>query len=276
MIERVIANQEELGFECERIACADPYYKVSHWPEKFSIEHIKQEREDFKAIGKLDTWLREKMCQATSEETRIISEDDFNWYSPGMADTIASNAVSVDATLDPASSKELKACFRAIVVRALMKDGHWYILEIAYGRWDSIGTIDKIFQMVMRWGVRRFGIEKGQLQQTYEPLLYREMSLRNQRFQLHALEHGKIGSKLERIRNLQPRFKSKSVWFPDQAYWLEEFKEEIRGVTNYEIKSEFIDLVDAMAMHDQWPDSPHQATIANDKRNENVQRMAIR
>jgi len=276
MIERVMANHKELGFDVERVACASEDYTESTWSAKYTIEEIMTEKANFTAIGKLETWLREKMCQASSEETRIIVDEDYCWYSPSMADTIAANAESVDATLDPASSTQKAACFRAIVVKARMKDGHWYILEIPYGRWDSIELIDKIFQMVTRWGIRRFGIEKGMLQQTYEPLLYREMSLRNIRFALEPLEHGKIGNKLDRIVNIQPRFKAKTVWFPDNAYWLEEFKSEIAGVTKTEIKSEFIDLVDALAMHDQWQDSYHVSTIANEKQMTNQPRMAIR
>ncbi len=273
IIERVHNNSETLGYKCHKIP--EIIKGEAAWKEKRGIDEILEEKKAYRDLGKLDIWLREKMCQSSSEETRLVVEDDYNWYSPGMAETIAANAESVDATLDPASSKEKKACYRAIVVKAKMKDGHWYILEVLYGRWDSLELIEKIFFCVQRWGVRRFGIEKGQLQQTYEPILYREMSLRNIRFTLEGLEHGKIGNKLERIRNLQPRFKSGSVWLPDYATWLEEFKAEMAGVTNYEIKSEFIDIIDALAMHDQWQDSPYVANLANQKKDSELPRRAL-
>lgn len=47
---------------------------------------------------------------------------------------------------------------------------------------------------------------------------------------------------------LQPYFKSGSLWFPDNDYWLTEMKNELAGVTRDEIKSEFIDCVDSLAM----------------------------
>ena len=92
---------------------------------------------------------------------------------------------------------------------------------------------------------------------------------------LEGMEHGKVGSKIARITNLQPYFRSRSVWFPDHADWLEELKSELRGVTQYEIKSEYIDLVDAMAMHDQWGDDYSVMNIANEKRFASLPTRAI-
>jgi len=247
IIERVAKNADSLGFKFKRIPCADEHLTVSTWAEKQSIEDIKKERADFDAVGKLDVWLREKMCMAVNEETRIFKSDMYRFYPSVLRDRLAEEGEIV-AALDPASSKKYTACFRAIVVGALMPDGHWYILDVPYGRWDSVELMDKMFNVVRKWGIRDFGIEKGQYQQVIEPVLYREMTLRKCRFGISELEHGKIGSKLERIKMLQPYFKSGSVWFPDKAEWLDEMKSELAGVTRDDIKSEYIDLVDALAM----------------------------
>jgi crotonobetainyl-CoA:carnitine CoA-transferase CaiB-like acyl-CoA transferase len=65
------------------------------------------------------------------------------------------------------------------------------------------------------------------------------MTLRKCRFNVTPLEHGKIGGKLDRIKMMQPYFKSGSVWFPDNAEWLTEMKNELAGVTRDELKSEY-------------------------------------
>lgn len=250
IIERVENNAETLKFKFRRIACADKEMKESSWPAKYSIEELIQEREDYQKSGELDVWLRERMCISVNEETKTFKEEDYRYYTPSLADMIADRG-HVQATLDPASSKNKGSCFRAIVVNSIMPDGHWYILEVLYGRWDSNELIDKMFHAVRKWGFRDFGIEKGQLQQFMEPILYNEMTRRDCRFNIIPLEHGKIGSKLERIKSLQPRFKSHSIWFPDYSEWLDELKSELAGVTISEIKSLMIDLVDALAMHNQ-------------------------
>lgn len=245
--ERVAKHGEELGFKFKRIPCANEEMTKAAWPEKESIEKIKQEREDFTKMGKLDVWLREKMCTAVSDETRLFNNNMYRHYPSVLKDKIASEG-EVLATLDPASSSRKDSCFRAIVVGSLMPDGHWYFLDVPYGRWDSVELMNKMFEVVRKWGVREFGVEKGQYQQFLEPVLYREMTLRKCRFNITPLEHGKMGSKLERIKMLQPYFKSGSVWFPQEAEWLTEMKNEFAGVTRDELKSEFVDLIDAAAM----------------------------
>jgi len=247
VIERVARNAESLGFKFKRIPCANEDLSVSAWPEKQTIEEIKKERVDYEDIGKLDVWLREKMCMAVNDETRIFKEGMYRHYPASLKDQLASGG-EVLAALDPASSKRADSCFRSITVGSLMPDGHWYILDNPYGRWDSVELMDKIFECVRKWGIKDFGIEKGQYQQVIEPILYREMTLRNCRFNVSELEHGKIGSKLERIKMLQPYFKGGSIWFPEGDHWLTEMKSELAGITRTEIKSEFCDLCDSIAM----------------------------
>lgn len=247
IIERVGKNAENLGFKFKRIPCADEQMTKSAWPEKQSIEEIIQERKDYEAVGKLDVWLREKMCVAVSDETRLFNDTMYRYYPSSLRDRLASEG-EVLASLDPASSKRADSCFRSITVGALMPDGHWYLLDNPYGRWDSVELMDRIFGCVRKWGIRDFGVEKGQYQQFLEPVLYREMTLRKCRFNVTPLEHGKLGSKLERIKMLQPYFKSGAVWFPEGAEWLTEMKNELAGVTRDELKSEFVDLIDGLSM----------------------------
>lgn len=270
IIERIFANEakakqsdniEPLGFKCVRVPIADPLLETSNWPDMFSVEFIQKERKSYNDLGQLSIWLRERMCVAVNDETRIFREEDYTYFTPELIDKICSGAQEVFATLDPASSKHSGSCFRAIVVFARMKDGHWYILEIPYGRWDSLELLDKMFDVVSKYGIRRFGIEKGHFKQILEPFIYKEMTRRGIRFNIVPIEHGKAGSKLERIKMLQPRFKCHAVWFPDDAYWLSELKAELAGVTADEIKSLYIDLVDAMAMGEQMDTSVNYGII---------------
>jgi predicted phage terminase large subunit-like protein len=205
------------------------------------------------------------MCKAVSDETRIFRDKDLTFFPPSLTISMAAEAEEVFATLDPASSKELGACFRAIIICARMKDGHWYIVDVPYGRWDSVELLDKMFSAVRRWGIRRFGIEKGMFKQVFEPFIYKEMTKRNVRFSIEEIEHAKAGSKLERIKMLQPRFRAHAVWFPNEAEWLDEIKAELAGVTRTEIKSQFIDLVDALAMCEQMDVSLDYGVVKADK-----------
>jgi hypothetical protein len=75
---------------------------------------------------------------------------------------------------------------------------------------------------------------------------------------------------------LQPRFKGRSIWFPDRADWLDEMKNELAGVTNYEIKSEYIDLVDSLCMHEQMNRAPVVIDQTTSLRERYLPRMAVK
>lgn len=248
VIERVIKNADELGFQAIKIPVMID--GKSTWEEKQSLEEIEAERDSFARMGKLDIWYAEKMCQALAQESKVFQEEDFRYYSPHRKEDLISRC-NVYACLDPASSTSASACYRAITVTGVDADNYWFLLDCKFGRWDSAETIDKIFDIVIKYGLKSFHIEKGWYVQVIEPFLTKEMQKRNIFFNVVPLEHAKQGTKLERIKLLQPRFKAHTVYFPDTADWLGEFKSELAGVTKDEIKSEYIDCVDAFAMTEQ-------------------------
>jgi len=266
IIERIIETQgklQKIKFKTMRIGILDEDNKPT-WPTKYQTESVLKEKQDYDAWGKLEIWLRERMCQATSEETRIFNEGDYRYYTARSIDRIMQGCNKF-ATLDPAYSQRKSACYRAITVNAVSSDNYWYIPEILFGRWDSITLIDKIFDTVTKYKLRDFGIEKGEYKEVIEPFILKEMSKRNVFFNIIPLEHAKQGSKLERIKMLQPRFKAHSIWFPDDApLWLTELKSELKGVTNTVIKSLFIDLVDSLAMQEQIAKAPYGRTPRKD------------
>lgn len=254
VIERVITNANELEFDTLRIPSMID--GVSTWPTKNTVEDIEKVKAAYAKIGKLDIFYSEMMCVAVSEETRIFNEKDYRYYSPNRVDELAS-VCNVYAVLDPASSTKKTSCLRAVDVVGVDTNNNWFILDIRYGRWNSAEMMDVIFDVVKRWGLRDFHIEKGVYEQVIEPFLTIEMKRKNVFFNVEPLEHATVGSKLERIKMLQPRFKAHSIYFPDEAEWLPELKSELAGVTKDAIKSQFIDVVDALTMVCQIAQAPH-------------------
>lgn len=259
VIERTINNAEELKFKPIKIPVMVD--GVPTWEEKQNLKEIEEERASYAAMGKLDIWYAEKMCQALAEESRIFKEEDYRYYSPERKEDLIGRC-NLYACLDPASSTNSAACYRAITIVGVDSENYWFILDVLYGRWDSAETIEKIFNCVIKYGLRTFHIEKGWYVQVIEPFLNQEMQKRNVFFNVVPLEHAKQGSKLERIKILQPRFKAHTVYFPDKADWLPELKSELAGVTKDEIKSEYIDCVDALAMTEQVALPPVNSKIS--------------
>lgn len=260
IVERVMKNADVLGFKKHRIPIETD--GVPTWPAMFPMEFITKEKEAYRHTGKLDIWLRERMCQSTSEETRVFNMDFFPRFSFTEIPAIIRTA-KLFGTLDPAASVTQSACFRAICINAVTIENYWMLIDMPYGRWDSVTLIDKIFMAVTKYGLKSFGIEKGMLFDFMKPFLTARMVKDQIFFELVPLEHAKKGTKLERIKMLGPRSKTRSIWLPDFAEpidglpsWITELELELTGVTNNEIKSEFSDLMDALAMQDQIATPP--------------------
>lgn len=257
IVERIFAAKDDLDFKCRRVSAINVVdgKEESAWPEMFPLTEIHAQREKFRRQGLLSIWLEEKMCLATSEETKIFKKKDRHYYVPSLAMQIR-GACNVDATLDPASSKEAASKLRAIVVKGIDKNNHWFILDIRYGRWDSIETINEMFSVVKMWRPDSFGIEKGMFKQIIEPFIFKEMSKRNQFFTIKPIEHAKKGSKFERVKMLGPRYAAGTIWHPEYADWLAELESELDGVTKDGFKSLFVDVIDALAMQEQIGEAP--------------------
>lgn len=256
--ERLLASADEngvglFGFQCYRIpAIVDG---KSSWESRFSVDYLLKEREQMASQGKLDIWLMERMCLSTSDETRVFKREDFRYYDANNNNRILETS-NIICTLDPASSSNVESCYRALVVIAVNSENQWFILDVRYGRWDSVGMLDEIFATVRKWRLKHIGIEKGHYQQVIEPFLHKEMARRNVFFDVKPLEHGKRGSKLERIKMLAPRFAAHTVFMPQESDFKSELESELLGVTRTAIKSQYIDIVDAIAMAEQIAEIP--------------------
>jgi len=212
------------------------------------------------------------MCVAVGEENRTFDPEDYRYFNQDLCERKAAECNRF-ITLDPAANTKDTSCYRAMVVNAVDEDDNWFIVDVPYGRWDSVGLIDMIFEKVVQWDVKEFGVEKGQMRDILEPILYREMPKRNIYFNLIPIEHQRVGSKLERLKMLQPKFKSHTIWFPDRAPWLAEMKSELAGVTREAIKSLYIDLVDALAMQFQIAKRPYRTGKTDSVRYKALPRM---
>lgn len=247
IVERAFNACSELNFKTYKVAILDKSGNPS-WPEMFSSEFIEKERDSFRKLYMLDTWVRERMCESTSEETRTFDLKDFPRYSYLYMEDMIKNT-NIYITVDPASSKDPGSCFRAMIVNAVTEDNRWIIIDIAYGRWESDVFIDELFKLVVRWtpfldNARRVpvGIEKGHFEQILKPFIMREMQRRNIFFDIKPLEHIKVGTKLQRVKMLAPRVKAHTIMLPTEAKWLAELETELAGVTKDGFKSLFTDL----------------------------------
>ena len=123
VIERVINNAEQLKFNTVKVPVMVDNQPT--WEEKQNLDEIIEERNNYASIGKLDIWYAEKMCQALAEESRIFKDEDYRYYSPSRKDDLIGRC-NLFACLDPASSTNPSACYRAITVTGVDSENYWF------------------------------------------------------------------------------------------------------------------------------------------------------
>ena len=248
IIERVLGAAGELKFKTARIPILTAS-GASAWPQKWPVREIEAEREAFALQGKTDVWYRNKMCQCISPDSQKFKREWFRYYEP----TLKTDGMNVYTTVDLAISNKPNADFSAIVTVGVNGDGHWFILDIEYGRYDPTTTMDAIFSAVQKWRPLAVGIEMVAYQAALQHFLQREMPKRGVFFRIQPLKAEK--KKELRIDALQPRYAVGAVWHRARAQWLDKLEGELMAYPH----GAHDDVIDALAYVEQMAAEPFHA-----------------
>jgi predicted phage terminase large subunit-like protein len=247
IVERVFGNPEELNFTTVKIPIMDSRENPL-WPSQFPIDFILKERADHAALGSLDIWYRERLCECISPDTQVFDQTNFRYYDIREIEKNLSTW-SIFTTVDLAISTKETADFTAIVTVAVSEDGFWHVLDVDYGRYNPTQTIEAIFRAVMKWDPQCVGVETVQYQAALSHFLEKEMPRRNRFFRIEPLASSK--KKELRIKMLQPRFATRSILFPRGASWVPEMESELLNFTADGKTQLHDDLIDALAYVEQ-------------------------
>lgn len=242
--EKVYNNAELLEFD--RMIC--PLYQdgESTWKERFTKEFLEKEREAYRNMGQIDMWVRERMCECISEDSRLFRREDFRYYPVSDMMNVAGKG-NVYIRVDAAFSKRDSADFTSICVCAIDNEDNWFVLDVIYGRFDLNEKIKHLFNAVRKWRPVNVGVEVDAQQIGFKESLLREMPREQTYFNL--VEIRSMGKrKEERIIQLQPRFALGKIFFPQNADWLAEMEMELTLFHMQGTKAEHDDLIDSLSM----------------------------
>ena len=246
IIEQVLQSNELLNFTARRIPILTDEGK-SAWPSKWPLREIEKSRENAALLGKTDIWYRERMCQCISPASQKFKRDYFRYYDkpPNLSE------LNVYTTVDLAISQKVNADYSAIVTVGVNRDGHWFVLDVEYGRYDPSTTMDAIFSAVSLWRPLSVGIEAVAYQSALQHFLQKEMPKRGIFFRIQPLKAEK--KKELRIDAIQPRFVVGTVWFQKGAAWLDKIESELLAYPH----GAHDDVIDALAYMEQMANEPY-------------------
>lgn len=279
IVERIINKASDLEFEWMRIPITGEVQgsknvlkeikgihsseeDKSNWEAHWPLKRIEKEKEQFRNVGSLDIWLREKMCIAINPETQIFRQDMFKYYDPEMItedncfldfESGKKEKLSIYTMVDPAISKSDKACYSAIVTVGANSKNHWFVMDIKYGHFDPSELVDNIFSAAAQYEPVQIGIEDAGFQMALRTIIMERMPKKNIWFDVVPMKHGGKAKEV-RIQGLQPRFACGSIWFKKGASWCKELESEMIAFKSG-IKTK-VDLLDALAYSNNMIQKP--------------------
>lgn len=145
-------------------------------------------------------------------------------------------------TIDPALSQKKEADYSAMTCIGIDKNNDWYVLDLWRDKVNPKRLLDQIFYWDDKWKPIAVGIETTAFQKTLQFFAYEEMKRRNHHVPLKELVHTDQ-SKDQRIRGLEPRYETGSVFHNKLLAYNDTLEDELRRFP----KGKNDDMIDALA-----------------------------
>jgi predicted phage terminase large subunit-like protein len=205
---------------CERFPCTREEF-VGAWEDRFSYDYVQSQYDMASKTGKLAAFFQELMLRITSDEEKLIQDQEIRWYSRTQL-LNNDSAFNFYITSDFATSERKSADFSVISVWAYNHLGYWFWVDGICERQTIDKTFDDLFRLVQKYKPQQVGIEVTGQQQAYIKLLQKDMMRRNIWFNFASSEKsGEPGirpsiDKLSRFNLVVPWFKSGMMHFPEE------------------------------------------------------------
>jgi phage terminase large subunit-like protein len=240
---------------CEKFPCTREEFKGS-WEDRFPYDYVLEEYKSAIAAGIPMAFSQELMLRVISEEDKLVSDTDIEWYELSTMKKHKSK-YNFYITTDFATSERASADFSVISVWAYNNNGDWLYVDGICKRQDMGKNVDDLFRLVSIYKPLGVGLEVSGQQGGFIPWLKREMLSRNVFFNLakdHASNKEGIRpntSKLVRFMTVLPLIKQHKLWFPIELKNDERILEaldELGNVSSTGFKSKHDDFVDTISM----------------------------
>lgn len=246
---------------CERFPCTEEEFQGA-WEDRFSYEYIQSQYEMATLTGKLSSFFQELMLRITSEEERLVQDEEIKWYSRQLLLANKQN-FNFYITTDFATSEKETADYSVISVWAYNANGDWFWVDGVCERQTMDKSIDDLFRLAQEYKPQNVGVEITGQQKAFIAWIQKEMINRNIWFSFASSEKSgipgirPITDKLSRFNLVVPWFKAGKMYFPEemkQSRIIGIALGQIRLVTSSGIKGkdDFIDTISMLGFLTPW------------------------
>jgi predicted phage terminase large subunit-like protein len=205
---------------CEKFPCTREEF-VGAWEDRFSYDFIAKQYEDAVLDGKVAGFMQELMLRITSDEDRLIQDNEIREYSR-IKLLERRNAFNFYITTDFATSEKQSADYSVISVWAYNANGDWFWVDGIAERQDMGKTLNDLFRMVALYRPQSVGIEVTGQQGGFIKWIQEQQITRNIWFTFASSEKSgtpgirPVQNKLTRFNQVVPMFKAGKMYFPEE------------------------------------------------------------
>ena len=246
---------------CEEFPCERSEFKGS-WPDRFTYDSVKAMYDVALKAGKIDGFNQEMMLRIMSDEDRLITDSDIQWYS---LTTLRANKGKFNyyITTDFATSAKASADFSVISVWAINHLGGLYWCDGICKKQTMDKNVNDLFRLAQSWKPQAVGIEISGQQGGFIPWINEQMMERNIYFTL-ASEGNKgapgIRPNTDKMTRFQlvPWFKTHRFFFPTELKKSPEMIQCMDELTNMSAKGtkskhdDFCDTISMLSFIPMW------------------------
>ena len=240
---------------CERFPCPREEFHGA-WEDRFPYSQVKTTFDLLRGNGQIAAFNQELMLRITSDEDRLILDEDILWFNRDDVLNSIEN-YNVYITTDFATSETQSSDYSVISVWAVDHKGRFNWIDGMVKRQHMAANINQVFLFVQLYKPLLVGVEISGQQKGFVSWLKKDMVDRNVFFTLatdrRTREEGLRPStnKLQRFNTVVPLFKQRKIRFPKElkdADIMLEFIDEISCATVGGFKSEHDDCIDTISM----------------------------
>jgi len=218
------------------------------WPEGWTEEKLKLERQAYIDEGKPEGYAQEYLNNPMAEEGAYFQDDDLLPILPDEREPSTRSPEHYLIAADLAISQQSKRAYTVFAVCGIDPQGTIRVRDIIRARMDSLEICETFFWLHQKYKHKAamnvepvFLVEKENISKAIGPFLYREMDERGTYLNLEEMPP--IHDKMMRARAIQARVRAHRVEFDHTAPWWPVLKHEMVTFP----RSTYMDQVDALA-----------------------------
>lgn len=195
------------------------------WPERWDAKSLKLRQLEFIEDQDAAGYSQEFLNDPFDNSIAYLRKDDF---LPMQEEDFDKEKV-ICAAADFAISTRDKANRTSFTIGGKCADNILYFIDQRVDRWNSLEIIEEMFIIHEAWQPEIFWVEDGQIWKALAPMVYQEMSKRDQWINLVA--RTPVSDKASRGRSLQRRHRARACRYNKDASWYPGYESELLRFT---------------------------------------------